>query len=134
MASLFPIPSKKRTLFKSGAKKFDAELDWASILNSIRQLKLMVNILMTKNQQNLMKFDNSKVILEKNSTLEKLGEDELIKDIPTHGKKLNKEVLKVDSINKFIDELKYEDISDIDNHCIKHCLANLNNIESTKSL
>ena len=94
----------------------------------------MVNILMTKNQQNLMKFDNSKVILEKNSTLEKLGEDELIKDIPTHGKKLNKEVLKVNSINKFIDELKYEDISDIDNHCIKHCLTNLNSIESTKSL
>ena len=55
-------------MYNNGVSKFSKELDWASIVDSIRKLKLITSIILKEHQIVLSDFHNSNVLNASNNS------------------------------------------------------------------
>ena len=53
---------RNQSYYRVGADKLEEELDWISVIKSIRKLKLISKVLLTNKQNFLMKFNRANVI------------------------------------------------------------------------
>ena len=65
--------NKRNMLYHQGSEKLNNELDWISIINSIRELRVLIQLNIAENQKELIKFHNNNLlqILDKNKINQK---------------------------------------------------------------
>lgn len=56
------ITDRRHALYRIGHEKLEKELDVINIIKNLRQLRLMTNFLLTKEQRTLLKFQRRNVI------------------------------------------------------------------------
>ena len=67
--------NKRHNAFTQAIKEFNSELDWVSIIKSIREMKAMIDIMMSENQQKLLKCYQSKQVKQEKISLATITPD-----------------------------------------------------------
>ena len=103
--------------FDVGQEKLQEELDWVTIIKSIRRLKILTQLLLTKKQKFLMKFQRNDVIDSSSTGTSDEGQLNIIELMKSKNIK-HKEIVNR-KINNNIASFDNMELKDIDLRIIK---------------
>jgi len=103
--------------YKVGQIKFVDELDWVTIIKSIRKIKMLTQILLNKRQKFLLKFQRNEVIDSSSTGSSDEGQINII-DLMKSKNKKHQDMIN-DKINRNISSYKQKELKDTDIRIIK---------------
>ena len=106
--------------YKVGQIKFVDELDWVTIIKSIRKIKMLTQILLNKRQKFLLKFQRNEVIDSSSTGSSDEGQINII-DLMKSKNKKHQDMIN-DKINRNISSYKQKELKDTDIRIIKGCI------------
>jgi len=106
--------------YKVGQIKFVDELDWVTIIKSIRKIKMLTQILLNKRQKFLLKFQRNEVIDSSSTGSSDEGQINII-DLMKSKNKKQQDMIN-DKINRNISSYKQKELKDTDIRIIKGCI------------
>jgi len=106
--------------YNVGQIKFVDELDWVTIIKSIRRIKMLTQILLNKRQKFLLKFQRNEVIDSSSTGSSDEGQINII-DLMKSKNKKHQDMIN-DKINRNISSYKQKELKDTDIRIIKGCI------------
>ena len=103
--------------YNVGQIKFVDELDWVTIIKSIRRIKMLTQILLNKRQKFLLKFQRNEVIDSSSTGSSDEGQINII-DLMKSKNKKHQDMIN-DKINRNISSYKQKELKDTDIRIIK---------------
>jgi hypothetical protein len=108
---------RNHVYFEVGQEKLLNELDWVTIIKAIRQLKILTQLLLTKKQKFLIKFQRNNVIDSSSSGTSDEGQLNII-DLMKSNYQKHKEIVNR-KIESNIQQFKTKELTEIDVRVIK---------------
>lgn len=123
--SIIPTPfwktqtqALKRKQYVDGEKKYNEELDWVSIIKSIRELKLLTKVVLNHCQRQTLAFDKANLIPVPKA-LEESEETMLMNYIPKEEPSYRASEEFYLKLNSFIHEYSSKELNDVDYNIIE---------------
>ena len=117
-------------MYLEGKDRFLKDLDWVSIVKSIRELKALMKVLLNDHQRQMLVFEKDS-ILYKSKKLDTKEFDDIKFKVPFENEEKIKKDIYHEKINKFIEEYSICQISNFDKKIISDInISNDNNFNS----
>ena len=104
-------------MYKEGEDRYLKDLDWVSIVKSIRELKALTRIILNQQQRQILAFERESV-LPSSKYLDELNANQIQNKVPFEYGSEEKHQQYSEELEKIIEYFSNRQLSDIDNNII----------------